>query len=153
MNAEMNDIFLRHTFKLAGEAKRAGNFPYACILVDASGNIILEAKNEIFTGKNNLKHAEIVLLLEACSKYSFEEMNSFSVYASAEPCAMCAAAIYWSGAGRLVFGLSSKRKNQLSLGSSNISMSMSCSDVIGSGNRHMEIIGPLLEEEAAKSHA
>jgi tRNA(Arg) A34 adenosine deaminase TadA len=148
----MDTILLRHTFKLAEEAKRAGNFPYACILVDGHGKIILEAQNEIFTGKNNLNHAEIVLLLEACSSHTFEELNSFSVYASAEPCPMCAAAIYWSGAGRLVYGLSSVRKNEMSAASGTISMTMSCREVIGSGNRPMEIIGPLLEDEAAKSH-
>lgn len=148
----MNNALLRHTFKLAEEAKTAGNFPYACILVDRSGRIILEAQNQIHTGKNNLNHAEMVLLYEANSKYTFEELNSFSVYASAEPCPMCAAAVYWSGVGRLVFGMSSNRKNKYSEDSGNIFMNMSCRDVIASGNRRMEIIGPLLEDEASKLH-
>lgn len=152
MAQETDNNLLRHSFKLADAAKAAGNFPYACVLADDTGKIILEAQNKIFTGKNNLNHAEIVLLLDACTAYTFEEMNRFTLYASAEPCPMCAAAIYWSGIGRLVFGLSSNRKNKLSEDSGHISMSLPCREVIASGNRPMKITGPLLEDEAAGVH-
>ena len=37
-----------------------------------------------------------------------------TLYTSAEPCAMCAGAIFWSGVGRLVYGLSGDRLHQLS---------------------------------------
>ena len=33
-------------------------------------------------------------------------LRSATLYSSAEPCAMCAGAIYWAGIGRLVYGLS-----------------------------------------------
>ncbi|WP_276500753.1 nucleoside deaminase [Terrimonas pollutisoli] len=148
MTTETDHILLRRTFALSAEAKRAGNFPYACVLADPSGKLILEAKNGIMTGKNHLNHAEMVLLLEACSAFSFEALQSFTIYTSAEPCPMCAAAIYWSGIGRLVYGLSSERKNKLNNGSGHISMNRPVREVIACGNRPMEITGPLLEDEA-----
>lgn len=152
MISEADAFLLRRTFALAEEARMDGDFPYACILVDPFGQIVLEAKNRIHTEKNTLKHAEMVLLLEASAKYTFEDLSSFSVYASAEPCPMCAAAVYWSGVGRLVYGMSTRRKNDYNQDRGNISMNISCRDVIASGNRRMEVIGPLLEDEASRAH-
>ena len=49
-------------------------------------------------------HAERVLATRASKRWRPDFLASCTLFSSAEPCAMCAGAIYWAGIGRLVFG-------------------------------------------------
>ena len=44
----------------------------------------------------------------ASHQFEFEFLQGCTMYASTEPSAMCAGAIYWSGIGPIVYGLSSE---------------------------------------------
>ena len=67
---------------------------------------------------------------------------------------MCAGAIYWSGIGRVVYGLSEARLLALT-GShpENPTLALPCREVFARGQRPIEVIGPLIEDEAAAVHA
>ena len=66
---------------------------------------------------------------------------------------MCAGAIYWAGIGRLVYGLSEHRLRGSPATIRKIRRSTCpaarCSR---SGQRATEVVGPLLEDEAAALH-
>jgi tRNA(Arg) A34 adenosine deaminase TadA len=49
-------------------------------------------------------HAERLLATWASRAHDTEFLARCTLYTSAEPCAMCAGAIYWAGIGRVVFG-------------------------------------------------
>ena len=85
----------------------------------------------------------------AARRFQPEELVGFSLYSSAEPCAMCAGAIYWSGIGRLVFGLA-ERDLRLLTGNhpANPTMDLPCRQVLASGQRNLEVLGPELVDEA-----
>ena len=68
------------------------------------------------------------------------------LYTSTEPCAMCAGAIYWGGIQKIVFGCSVERYITIA----GKSLDILCLDVLASTN--IDIIGPILEEEAVKVH-
>ena len=73
--------------------------------------------------------------------------------ASAEPCAMCSGAIYWAGIGRVVYGLSEARLRGITGNHpENPTLDLPCRDVFARGQRPTEIVGPLLEDEAAALH-
>jgi tRNA(Arg) A34 adenosine deaminase TadA len=75
------------------------------------------------------------------------------MYSSAEPCAMCAGAIYWAGIGRLVYGLSEHRLRQITGDHpENPTLDLPCRKVFETGQRPVEVVGPLLEDEAAALH-
>jgi len=80
-----------------------------------------------------------------------ELLAKATLYTSAEPCCMCAGAIYWANIGRVVYGLSEHRLLKLT-GSNeeNPTFSLPCREVFARGQRRVEIVGPLLEDEAAK---
>ncbi len=68
--------------------------------------------------------------------------------------AMCAGSIYWSGIGRVVFGLSETRLLALTgAHPDNPTLMLPCRDVFAAGSRATEVLGPLLEDEAAAAHA
>lgn len=66
---------------------------------------------------------------------------------------MCAGAIYWAAIGRLVYGLSEHRLRRLTGNHpENPTLDLPCRDVLRSGQRPTEVIGPLLEDEAEALH-
>ena len=73
-----------------------------------------------------------------------------TLHASTEPCAMCAGAVYWSGIGRVVFGLSNARLYGEVLRGSPKALQLSSREVFAAGERPVTVAGPLLEDEAAE---
>ncbi len=66
---------------------------------------------------------------------------------------MCAGAIYWAGIGRVVYGLSEQRLRALTGNHpENPTLDLPCRTVFAAGQRTTEVVGPLLEEEAAALH-
>ena len=60
---------------------------------------------------------------------------------------MCAGAVFWSGVGRVVFALSSSRLYALTRDNPDRLLE-GCADVLAKGTHRVEVIGPMIEEEA-----
>jgi len=142
-------FFLRESIKTAATSRNKGNLPFGCILVDADGNIIKQGENSIVTDKNAIAHCEINLVNNISGIYTKEFLQTCTVYASTEPCPMCAAAIFWSGIGRLVFALGKEKFHEI-VGTINPAylLELSAEEVLSKGGRKVKVEGPLLEEEA-----
>ena len=93
---------------LARRSREKGNHPFGSLLVDPEGGCLLEAENTVVTGRDRTAHAELNLVRITSNQFEFEFLQGCTLYASTEPCAMCAGAIYWSGIGRVVYALSSE---------------------------------------------
>jgi tRNA(Arg) A34 adenosine deaminase TadA len=144
--------WLRAAFELAQRARARGDEPYGAVLVDAAGELLLEGANTVVTGRDVTGHAETNLVRAASARFPPEVLAGCTMYASTEPCAMCAGAIYWGGIGRLVFGLSNARLygEVLGLDASANGLRLACREVLVHGGRRVEVVGPLLEDEAAE---
>jgi tRNA(Arg) A34 adenosine deaminase TadA len=151
---ERDAHFLRRSFEVARRAMTHGNHPFGAILVDASGKVLLEAENGYMPAHDGTAHAERLLASQACTTIDAAILRGATMYSSAEPCAMCAGAIYWAGIGRLVYALSEHRLRELTGNHpENPTLDLPCREVFGSGQRSTEVVGPLLEDEAAAVHA
>src|SRR6266702_283151 len=53
---------LRRAIELARQAREHGNHPFAALLVDHRGNVVLEAENTVRTDKDITAHAETNLM-------------------------------------------------------------------------------------------
>jgi tRNA(Arg) A34 adenosine deaminase TadA len=141
---------LRKAIAVASHARQHDNHPFGAILVDKAGQIILEAENTVLTTKDCTGHAETNLIRLASQQYDTEHLSGCTLFTSTEPCPMCAGAIYWSHIGRVVYALSAQRLYELSGGESSkrLPHSRAILDVGG-----IEVIGPVIEDEAIKVHA
>ena len=149
-----DEHFLRRAFDVARRSMTHGNHPFGALLVDAGGNVLLEAENGYMPAHDGTAHAERLLATEACRTLSPEVLATSTLYSSAEPCAMCAGAMYWAGIGRLVYGLSEQRLRAVTGNHpENPTLDLPCREVFASGQRPTEIVGPLLEDEAEALHA
>lgn len=140
---------LRAAIALSGEARAAGNQPYGALLADADGQVLLEARNTQVSERDCTGHAELNLMRLASRRFDRERLAACTVYASGEPCPMCAGALYWAGVGRVVFGLSIETMTALG-GPHADELSMHCADVLAYGTRPVEVLGPALEDEARR---
>lgn len=150
---EADKHFLRREIKIAERAVSHGNHPFGALLVGPEQNILLEEENNVFTCKDCTGHAELNVVRKASSTFELETLAASTLYSSAEPCAMCAGALHWSGIGRLVYGLSGERLNQIAGDGMPFDLpNIGCREVFSRSGTKLEICGPCLEEEAAKIH-
>jgi len=151
---ELDEHFLRRSFEVARRALSHGNHPFGAILVDQNHNVLIEAENGYMPAYDGTAHAERLLATQACTTLSPDLLRDATLYSSAEPCAMCAGAIYWAGIGRLVYGLSEHRLRAVTGNHpENPTLDLPCREVFRSGQRATEVLGPLLEDEAEALHA
>jgi len=150
-----HEFYLRRAFDVARASRENGDHPFGAILVDAGGAILFEQTNGFSAhGGDMTAHAERLLATRASQAYRPAFLAGCTLYSSAEPCAMCAGAIYWAGVGRVVYGQSEKAlKAQTGAHDDNPTLDLPCRTVFAAGQRVVEIVGPLLENEAASLQA
>lgn len=153
MNAATDDDlrWLRHVIASAAASRAAGNHPFAAAVVDADGTVIAEGRNAHRVDRTS--HAEMVALRLASSTHPADRLRTTTLYSSAEPCAMCAGAAYWTGVGRVVYALSETRLFALTgADPENPTLALPCRAVFAAGQRTVDVVGPLLEDAAAEPH-
>ena len=152
--SERDEHFLRQSFAVARRSLTHGNHPFGCIVVDADGKVLVETENGYMPDHDGTAHAERLAATEACRTLSRDVLATATLYSSAEPCAMCAGAIYWAGIGRVVYGLSEHRLRGVTRNHpENPTLDLPCHIVFEAGQRPTEIVGPLLADEAAQLQA
>jgi tRNA(Arg) A34 adenosine deaminase TadA len=147
---------MRAALAVAERAKAAGRHPFGAIVADEHGNIVAEAGNNSMPPQGDpTQHAELRAAAEAARKLPPQALARATLYTSAEPCAMCAGAVYWCGIGRVVYAMSEEALLALT-GShpENPTLSLPCREVFARGQRAVEVLGPLpdMEAEAAAPH-
>lgn len=145
---------LRAAFSAALDAARAGNRPFGAVIVGAGGDVLVRAGSTQGQDHDTTAHAEMNAVRMAMrQRIARPALLEATLYASSEPCAMCAAAIFYSGIGRVVFGLSEPRLRALrSVNEATAGLALSCRDILQHAPRPLAIVGPLLEEEALAVH-
>jgi tRNA(Arg) A34 adenosine deaminase TadA len=144
----IHEAHMREVFAIARRARAHGNRPFGAMLVAGNGAVLAVAENSQITDEQILAHAEMNLLRRAVRDFTPDVLATSTLYTSAEPCAMCAGAIVWSGISRLVFGLSAAKLHELS-GFSPEGQCASARDVLATAGRPVDIVGPIFESEAA----
>jgi tRNA(Arg) A34 adenosine deaminase TadA len=138
---------MREAFAIARRARAHGNRPFGALLVAGNGAVLAAAENSQLTDEQVLAHAEMNLLYRVTRELAPDVLAGATLYTSAEPCAMCAGAIFWSGIGAVVYGLSGDRLHELS-GFDPQVLVASAREVLSKAGRSVVVVGPILESEA-----
>jgi tRNA(adenine34) deaminase len=86
----------------AQAAEASGEVPVGAIIVH-EGEIIGRGQNRVLRDSDPTAHAEIVALREAGRHLANSRLEDCTLYATLEPCAMCAGAILHARISRLVY--------------------------------------------------
>ncbi|NIM95768.1 MAG: nucleoside deaminase [Anaerolineales bacterium] len=149
---EDDQRFIRATIEIARNARERGNHPFGALLVDEDGQILIEAENTVVLDRDPTGHAEINLIRRAASRYDSKSLTKCTIYASTEPCPMCAGALFWANAKRVVFGLSQEGLYKMIGWDTEDVLYLPCREIFGRGQRSIEVVGPILEDEALEVH-
>ncbi len=148
-----HEALLRIAIAESQKARDAGNHPFASILVGPDGKVLMTQHNAYMPDHDMTGHAERVLMTRASTALPHELLKECTIYTSAEPCAMCAGAIYWTGLKRCVYGMTEKQLKEITGNHpENPTLDLPCEIVFAAGQRKVEVIGPILVEEAARVH-
>ncbi|QEV98895.1 nucleoside deaminase [Microbacterium caowuchunii] len=145
---------LRESIRVAENARAEGTHPFGSIVVSAAGEVVASCGNNSLPPEGDpTQHAELQAVAAAFRVLGAEGMAGSTLFTSAEPCAMCAGAAYWTGIDRVVYALSEHRLLELTGDHpENPTFSLPCREVFARGQRPIEVVGPLLEDEAAAAH-
>ncbi len=86
-------------------AAAAGEVPVGALVIK-EGEIIGQGHNRNLLGNDPTAHAEIVALRQAAARVGNHRLSNCTVYATIEPCSMCAGALVHARIARLVYGAS-----------------------------------------------
>ncbi|WP_086911563.1 nucleoside deaminase [Acidovorax carolinensis] len=150
---ETDTLFLRQAIAWACTARARGNHPFGAVVAGADGMLLAEAYCTTTESGDPTGHAEMNALRQLSRHLTREARAHATLYTSAEPCAMCAAAIFWSGIGRVVFGIDSQRLRSFhSNRHAQRDLDLSCRDVLATATHPVECLGPALLEESSAPH-
>jgi tRNA(Arg) A34 adenosine deaminase TadA len=139
--------------ELARRSRENGNHPFGAVLVDADGNVVLEAENTVVTERDFTGHAETNLMRMASKRFDPEFLSRCTLYSSTEPCAMCAGAIYWGNVRRVVFALSQDEIRRISGGNpENMQLAITSREIFARGDHRVHVSGPHLLAQARAVH-
>ncbi|HET7795288.1 MAG TPA: nucleoside deaminase [Rhizobacter sp.] len=146
-------LYLRRAIELSAAARVRGNRPFGAVIATAAGQVLAEVINSNVESGDCTAHAEVNALREATPRYPRELLATATMYASGEPCVMCAGAIFWSGIPRVVFGIDAERLRVFrGTVATQRDAELSCRDVFRASPHAIEAIGPCLVEEASVLH-
>jgi tRNA(adenine34) deaminase len=103
MTTTSDELWMEEALRAAQRALEAGEVPVGAVVV-CDGKLISRGWNRNFTDSDPTAHAEIVALREAGSAVGNYRLGDCELFATIEPCAMCAGALVHARLKRLVYG-------------------------------------------------
>ena len=94
---------MREALRLARQAAAEGEVPVGAVVV-VEGEIAGRGWNRPIAASDPTAHAEIAALRQAAARMGNYRLDGATLYATLEPCVMCAGALVAARVARLVFG-------------------------------------------------
>ena len=98
-----DELYMRMALDLAREAGSAGEIPVGAVVVLES-RVLGRGRNSPIERSDPTAHAEIIALREAAAALGNYRLEGATLFATLEPCVMCAGALINARIARLVFG-------------------------------------------------
>ncbi|HKN35472.1 MAG TPA: tRNA adenosine(34) deaminase TadA [Terriglobales bacterium] len=98
-----DELWMEEALRAARRALEAGEVPVGAVVV-CDGRVVGRGSNRNLTDSDPTAHAEIVALREAGATVGNHRLGDCELFATIEPCAMCAGALVHARLKRLVYG-------------------------------------------------
>jgi tRNA(adenine34) deaminase len=98
-----DEIWMQEALRCAQRALEAGEVPVGAVVV-CDGRIVGRGWNRNISNSDPTAHAEMVALREAGAGIGNHRLEECEVFATIEPCPMCAGALVHARIRRLVYG-------------------------------------------------
>ena len=109
-----DEHYMREALREAQKAFELDEVPVGAVIV-CKEKIIARAHNLTERLTDVTAHAEMQAFTSAANYLGGKYLNDCALYATIEPCVMCAGASNWAQLGKIVFGARDEKKGFLSL--------------------------------------
>ncbi|HYN84183.1 MAG TPA: tRNA adenosine(34) deaminase TadA [Pyrinomonadaceae bacterium] len=109
LTREEDERLMTEAVEAARRAAALGEVPVGAVVVAEDGRVLAVAGNRTRTDCDPTAHAEVVALREAARAVGNFRLVGATMYATVEPCAMCAGALVQARVRRLVYGARDER--------------------------------------------
>ncbi len=140
-SAHQDEKWMRQALDLARRAELEGEVPVGAVLV-LDGRDRGRGWNRPISLKDPSAHAEMLAIREAASAIGNYRLEGATLYATMEPCVMCAGALVHARVARLVFGC-----RDLRFGGVRSKFRLADSEIM---NHRVEVVEGVLAAECAK---
>ncbi|MBU4376726.1 MAG: tRNA adenosine(34) deaminase TadA [Candidatus Omnitrophica bacterium] len=135
-----HEYYMQEALKEAVKAFRRDEVPVGAVIVHKD-KIIARAHNQIVTLKDPTAHAEMIAITQAADYLRNERLINCSLYATIEPCAMCAGAAVLARIEKIIYGADDPKTG-------------ACGSVINIAsnkklNHRIEVTGGIMREDCA----
>ena len=103
MPADSDELWMEEALRAAQRALEIGEVPVGAVVV-CEGKIVGRGSNRNISESDPTAHAEIVALREAGKTVGNHRLGECDLFATIEPCSMCAGALVHARISRLVYG-------------------------------------------------
>jgi tRNA(adenine34) deaminase len=98
-----DELWMEEALRCAQRALEAGEVPVGAVVV-CDGRVVSRGWNRNIAESDPTAHAEIIALREAGAAVGNHRLSECDLFATIEPCAMCAGALVHARIRRLVYG-------------------------------------------------
>lgn len=157
MTTELSDVDLGHlraAIAVAADAASRGNRPFGSVVVDRDGEVVGSGSNTVVDTGDFVDHAE----MNALRVVPRDRLAGSTVYASDEPCSMCASAAHLAGVARIVYALPA---HQLGAVMAELDVDpaarapvigLPTEELLAKAEHPIELVGGVLADESAATH-
>ena len=133
---------MRRALELAALGGERGEVPVAALVLDPEGEIVAEAHNRTRADSDPTAHAEVLALRAAAARLGDWRLEGHTLYATLEPCAMCAGAAVLARVRTVVVGAADPKA-----GMCGSVENLVCDPRL---NHRVELVSGVLAEESAR---
>ncbi len=104
----VDELWMEEALRCAQRALEAGEVPVGAVVV-CDGRVVGRGWNRNISDSDPTAHAEVIALQEAGANLGNHRLGACDLFATIEPCAMCAGALVHARVRRLVYGADDPR--------------------------------------------
>lgn len=123
------------------EAKK-GDSPYGAVIVK-DNEVVAKGYNTVRRDSDPSAHAEMNAIRSLTTKIQNPSLEGYTIYATGEPCPMCATACVWTGLAEIIIGASIE--DLILVNQSQVRMS--CEEIIAKSFKNIKVTKGVLREE------
>jgi len=131
--------------RLALEEAKQGDSPYGAVIVK-DNEVVAKGYNTVKRDCDPSAHAEMNVIRSLTAKIKNPSLEGYTIYATGEPCPMCATVCVWAGVSEIIIGASIK--DLILMNQSQIDLS--CDEVIAKSFRNIRVTKGVLREECVE---
>nr|WP_242038410.1 nucleoside deaminase [Chroococcidiopsis sp. [FACHB-1243]] len=128
--------------RLALAEAKQGDSPYGAVIVK-DNEVVAKGYNTVKRDCDPSAHAEMNVIRSLTAKIQTPSLEGYTIYATGEPCPMCASVCVWAGVSEIIIGASIE--DLISVNQSQIDLS--CDEIIAKSFRKIRVRKGLLREE------